>query len=329
MTTTSPHKSVPHQLVLLCLLFGVGVAMSSCQRPVGNSPLSGAEVARVGDQMITVGALQERIDRRGAGDQPAAREQALRELIEIEAAAAKARRAGYEQRPEIREQIKRLLADRFKEEQLAHVTSSVPPDAEIEEYYQTHHARFANAEKVRGAVIYLRLPFNASSEKVQEIRSRAEKIRAAALNAHSNELGFGVLAQQNSDDQITRYRGGDLGCLTSAELAGRLGSAAADALFALRQPDELSPLIEQSSGFYLFKLIARQPETSHPLAEVRAAIIYLIQRDRQAAAEKAFAASCTNGLAIQINRPLLERPPSTTEPESIPSLPGVRTASAN
>jgi hypothetical protein len=328
-TIAPPDKGASHQLVLFCFVMGIGALASSCQRPHGNASLAGDAVARVGDQIITVGALQERITRKGGGDQPAAREQALRELIEIEAAAAKAQIAGYGRRPEIQAQIKRLLADRFKEDQLARVASGDPSDAEVEGYYQTHHARFANAEKVRGAVIYLRLPFNASPEKVQETRLRAEQIRAAAMNVRPDELGFGVLAQQNSDDQTTRYRGGDLGYLASAELVGRLGRTATDALFALREPGELSPPVEQPSGFYLFKMIARQAETTRPLAEVKPAISYLLQRDKQSEAQKAFAASCTNGLVIQVNRQLLESFPSNAAPESVPSLPGVKTASAN
>jgi hypothetical protein len=174
----------------------------------------------------------------------------------------------------------------------------------------------------------LRLPFKAASQTAEELRARAEQIRAAAAAAPT-ETGLGSWAQQSSDDQASRYRQGDLGFLTSVELEKRLGSAPAKALLALQEPGEVSEVIEVPAGFYVVRLIGRQPGTKRPIAEVKSGIVYLLQQTKQAEWKKQFSAGCTNDLVIQINQSVLEADPPAAEPDVAPSLPTASTASMN
>ncbi len=275
----------------------------------------------VGDEPITLQTFNEYLLKRGAARAGLEqRETLLRELVGAESAAWKARAAGYEKRPEVQAELKRMVAARFKEEELGKLQPTEPTSAEIKAYYEANRARFSTPERVRCALIYLSVPAGAAPEKSAEARVRADALRAQALSQSARATGFGLLAQQYSEDQATRYQGGDLGYLTAKELELRLGPGVAKALVALDTPEKVSPPVSGPGGLYLLKCLAREPQTCRPLSEVRDGIAYLLRRSKAAETEKQFYADCAKGLDIRINHELIARVP---EPDQAPRLPGV------
>ena len=116
---------------------------------------------------------------------------------------------------------------------------------------------------------------------------------------------FGLLAQEHSDDQATRYQGGDAGFITRASSKVRWDHTVRDAVFALQRPGEISPVIRAPDGFYLLKLIERKPAQTAPLEQVRERIERQLLASEQKHAREAFDQSQRRGLSVEINEPVL------------------------
>ena len=79
---------------------------------------------------------------------------------------------------------------------------------------------------------------------------------------------FAGLAKEQSEDVITASKGGDFGWVIPYQLDDPVGSA----IFALRAPNQISDLVETTSGFWIFKLLdssALRLVPSAQLEEVR------------------------------------------------------------
>jgi peptidyl-prolyl cis-trans isomerase D len=163
-------------------------------------------------------------------------------------------------------------------------------------------------------------------EKQAELRRRAETVLGEA-RATADEAAFARIVARHSEDQATRYRGGDLGWLVQ-------GSASADpavveALFALQQPGQFAPLVQGARGFYVAKLLEKREAGRKPLAEVKEAIRYQLSRQKAEQAERDFFAAMKQGLDIHINHALLESISLPAEKNAPPRMPGAATTQAH
>jgi parvulin-like peptidyl-prolyl isomerase len=313
---------------LASLLRGIalsGFVLTACS-PREQPGASPEFVARVGETGITTEVLQQALLRRGWTDPSAEQKaRALEELIRFEVLYAQARRDGYDQRPEIRDAIKRLLVARYQEE----LESKEPPAPKItDEATQTHYQARQDdhrvPEQAKAALIFLPLPSKATPEKRAEAAQHAAELRRSAETECASIANFGALAQAQSAHQASRYRGGELGWLTREQAAQAFGPEVAEAMFALQQPGELSPVVTVAEGFYLLKLVGRQAASVRPLAEVKDALAHQLQRERTAQREAALFARLKSGVPIQINEAALERvkvptPQGPAPPSNLPS----------
>jgi parvulin-like peptidyl-prolyl isomerase len=200
--------------------------------------------------------------------------------------------------------------------------SPLPTDQDVEQYYRANQDRYALPAGVRGAAIFLATPAHATPEKQLEFEQRAEAVRAEAQAART-DAEFADVVRRHSEDQASRYRGGDLGWLNPGDARN---PALTEALFAVEKSGEVAPLIRTSRGYFIAKVLERTEAGFQPLAEVGEAIRYQLTRQQAQQAEAEFRAATTQGLSIAINQALLE---SVTVPDkkvSPPRTPGARTA---
>jgi parvulin-like peptidyl-prolyl isomerase len=307
------------------LLLGMaclGLACRDAKTPAA-APSTNA-VAVVAGAEISVPMLQAELARQfqsAPAPTLAQKQAALETLIQTEALYAKAQAAGFDQTPEMAARIKQLIVTQFREAQFP-AASPLPTDQEVEQYYRKNKDRYALPAKVRGAVIFLATPANATLEKQLEFGQRAEAVWAEAQAAQS-DVEFADVVRRHSEDQASRYRGGDIGWLNPGDARN---PALTEALFAVEKPGQVAPLIRTSRGFFIAKVLERTEAGFQPLAEVREAIRYQLTRQQAQQAEAEFRAATTHGLSIAINQPLLE---SVTVPDkkvSPPRTPGARTA---
>ena len=85
------------------------------------------------------------------------------------------------------------------------------------------------------------------------------------------------MAQNHSEDQASRYRGGDIGWLTVGDTNAPWDPAMLAAVSKLAQPGDLAPVVSTPEAFYLVKLVERQPASVRPLEAVKDGIAYLVE----------------------------------------------------
>lgn len=324
------------QVLSLFLALGVLSGVGCRQAEVSNVTAAADPdvVAVVAGQPIRVEALQHELARR---HQPGAETEVSTELkfagidklVGQEAIYAQARATGFDRTPEMQRRIRQLVISHFKEERFPG-TNAVVETKEIEASYEAGKSRYALPPAVRGAAIFVSLPFAASAEKFAEVRKKAEEILHAARGA-TNADTFSALAVHHSEHQGSRYRGGDLGWLTRE--GGGADSALVDALFAVPAPGEFAPLIETSQGFYIARLIEKREAGFKPIESVQSAIRQQLSREKAEQAELDFYASMRAGLAIQIFRDRVEAVNVTVPARELPvvsrpSMAGVKKKSS-
>lgn len=311
-------------VLLICTLACLG-----CREQVSAPlpPVPTNAVALVGTQAISAETFQLEWARRaqsaaGLFPTPAAKQALLEELIGFEALRQKAVAAGYDRDPEIAASLARLIVVKYQADQFAKLGAPKVAAGEIAEFYRNHPERFGAPEQVRAAVIEMAVPRAAAPEKRAEAAARAAAVWSEARTNASPDGTFGLLAQRHSAHQPSRYRGGDIGWWTRGTTNSEWPPAVMAALFSLAQPGELAPVIATPAGFYLVKLVEREPARVRPLAEVQDGVAYLVARRKEQERQEELRASAKQGLAIRINQALLESIAAPSAEAKPPGGPG-------
>jgi len=283
-------------LSALCLALFTGKRSPQPAAERATQPVEGA-VAVVNGQPITREVWQQHVARRG----PEGAKTALDDLIRQELLYQHACEAGYDRDPQLLASFRRMVAAKFEEEQLAQRASPAATPQEARAYYDANPDKYRLPEKRRAAVVLIRAPQTALAENRAAIAGRANAIRDEALASRQTDRHFGPLAARHSDDQATRYTGGDLGWLSKVEAAPRFGQALTETLFALTNMGDVSQVVEVPDGFCLIKLVDKQPASVRRFEEVREALIYQLTQQRQQQTRREFDQQLRARAEIQIN----------------------------
>jgi parvulin-like peptidyl-prolyl isomerase len=308
-------------LVLSCL---VASCSRSPSRAFAEKNLGGDVLAVVAGHGISLSEFKTELEHRSRGGSshyplPEQREALLNEMIDSEAVFVRAKAERFDQRPEVARQIKRLIVSQFVEARLtAEKQTPAVTDAELQDYYNAQGEKFATPEQVHFAVIAFRVSAKATEEKKTEANTKAEQVLAEARSLPDSERAFGLLAQKYSEDQATRYSGGDAGWV-SRNGGSRWAPEVIQAAFALKKRGELAPLVSSANGCYLIKLMDKKEAGHRPLPEVKDAVRYDLAQQKRARSQREFFDSMKSDLSIEINRPLLQSiTPPTMQAEAKP-----------
>jgi len=287
-------------------------------------------LATVDGRPITVQAFEHEMQRRSGGSMGVfaaleRRRALLDEMIQFQVLLANAKRAGYDRDPELRSTTERMVAGKYRSEHIDPYLAEVSvSDTEIESYYQQHIAQFTVPEKAHAALVYVAWNPTTSAQRRAELIAKADSLRkqAEALS----EPTFGALAVQ-SNDQATRYFGGDIGWLVRGKNESQWETAVVDAIFALNEPGQLAPPLQTEQGIYIIKLIEpKKPAAARPLEEVRTAIAQrMLSEKRQRRSDELYA-DAQHGLRIEVNEARLRgleipRAAVTKQEDKPPALP--------
>lgn len=121
-------------------------------------------------------------------------------------------------------------------------------------------------------------------------RAQAEKI----LEDLKAGADFAQLAKERSADVGSAAKGGDLGLFAR----GRMVPEFDDAAFALKQPGDLSGIVESKFGFHILKLEGRRPAGMRPYEEVREELIKEVRGKLQQDARVAEAEKAQQGINV-------------------------------
>lgn len=292
----------------------VGLLLAGCKKPAPEDVL-----ARVGSREIRVEEFAAHLRaRQGNSPVPLDSKQLLNELVDREIFVQQARKAGLESDREVQEQIRDILIAKLKERTLTpELAAATVSDAEISKSYESRRAEFTRPERAHLAVLFLPSPAEGSQAAAarQRLETAQGRVRQVSLGGVAN---FGPLAVDFSDDQETRYRGGDLGWVEKGRSPQRIEPAVIDAGFALKEPGALSEVIRGARGFYLVKLIAREGPAVAPLASVEPAIRAQLLREKREAIEAQSLKKLREAVAVEVHP---ERLPTGATPALPPKLP--------
>lgn len=256
-------------LVVLAAMLAFGERVSRAVEAVAN-----ATVATVNGVAIDANAVRWEMVRHGADflpsfAKPEAKEAVVEELVRVEVLAQKAREEGYENDPEIRRSVNRLLADKYWRDQVDAAKVPAVSAEEAKAYYDAHAAEFTQAKKVRGAVIALRWPSSASEAERAATRAKAKEIAAKAQGGTQNS--FAALVATHSEDPAGKRSAGDTGFIVEGTSVYRFEPAVIDALFAVDRVGGITT-VEGERGVYVVRLGAREGGTLTPFEAIESSL---------------------------------------------------------
>jgi peptidyl-prolyl cis-trans isomerase C len=270
--------------------------------PLGCSRAPRATVlATVGDHQITADDFRNEMQRRHAARRPIPDKAILlQEMVLAEAMVQRARAAGLLDDPQVRHEINTLLASKLQDRELAPRLEAINPSAdEVKAEYERNLAKYTRPAKVRLAVLALAADPKMSDTNRRALHSRMVEARNKS-RAQANSKDFGPLAIEYSDDQASRYRGGDLGWLDAGNFNYRWPREVLETGYTL-EPNLVSEVIETASGFYLVMKTDSRPGSTVALAEVEAALRQSLAAKQRRAVELAFRESAVRDAQTTLN----------------------------
>lgn len=174
----------------------------------------------------------------------------------------------------LREQIRRAIAvERYL---MTRVVVRRPPDeAAVRAFYDENPEQM-----MRGERRHLRHILVAAAESAaQPVKFEAQKKAETILERLGKGESFAKLAQEYSDDPGSKARGGDLSWVTRGQTVPAFEQAA----FALKEPNDLSGVVESPFGYHIIQLVEIERAAPVPFEEAKAQIAdFLLKKDAKA-----------------------------------------------
>jgi peptidyl-prolyl cis-trans isomerase C len=146
-------------------------------------------------------------------------------------------------------------------------------DAEEKAFYDKNQAQMKRPERVHVRHILVKVDKSASPVEKTKAKEKAESL-LAKIKAGGD---FAKLATENSDDPGSKQRGGDLSWVPRGQTVPQFEAAA----FALKQPNDLSPVVETDYGYHVIQLLEHQDAGAVPFAEVKDKIGEFLKQQQQ------------------------------------------------
>jgi peptidyl-prolyl cis-trans isomerase C len=254
-------RSATFSLKILVVAGAASFGPACAKKPSSSKPAEDA-VAVVGGVAIERAALDHQLRRLPAGvrasyDSQEGRKQLLDTMVRSELLLREAERRGFDKDPEYQRLIKQQLVDHLLSKVIDGAGSSKGvTDADVEGHYRTHQAELVRSEQVRVAQILVK-----DRQLAMRLLKQVRTLPRAGAEA------FTALARRHAIDEGSRASGGDLGLIDrdTTPLSPVLIAGA----YALKQPGDISEVLETERGYHILRLTARQPSAPRPFGEVK------------------------------------------------------------
>jgi len=319
-------RFLPRTLVLCA----TACLVSQCEKPATTGAPATKEnaLATVGGQTITEKDLVQEAEWRKANQQavPAAPE-LLKEMADRLALVEKAKQSGIADDPETQRRVQSVIIARLREKQIdAEVAKVTVSDEELKAAYDSRSTEFSNKALDRFAILFQAADAKASDARKAEAKKRLED--AIALSDTTPSAGgrgpaaggFGQVAAQHSEDQVSRYRGGDVGWLEADAKETRLPANVLEAGRALAK-DKRSGVLEANDGFYVIMKTDARPGGVRPLVEVADNLRQQLVREKRRALEEQFLADALTSSKASINADAAAKVTLPVSPAPAPAAP--------
>lgn len=252
-------------------------------------PPSGTELARVGHTVITVEEFEQKVAQQGPFarprfQDPRKRREFLDALIRQEVLAQEAIAKGMAQDPDVMDAIKKVMVQKLtRQEYDGLVKQEDIKTDEIRAYYDEHAEEFHKPPMMRcGALVFLFGADQAAARGRAQAalkKVKAEMASPAGRPLHSDP--FQDLAASISEDAESKALRGDLKFLSAEELAEKYGKPVADACFGLQNINDLTDVVEGTSGFFVLRHTGSRRAIDRTFEQVESQIRNRLFRERR------------------------------------------------
>lgn len=270
-------------------------ATSAGKKPKGPP---GETLATVGGEVVTVEALQKKLDDqspfvRARYAEPGKLKEFVDGQVRFEVLAAEARARGYDQDPEVEEAIKKIVVQRLTREEFdGRVQLKDISDAELKAYFDAHRADYQKPEMARASVLTIAFGDGKAPGSLGKAQAMtlAEQLRKDAAAKPDDRAFFKGLVEKHSTDAATKAAGGDVRYLDKAEVEGRFGKAAADWLFGADDVNAVSGVFEAPAGnaVFIMKRTGKRKAIEREFDAVKNQIKNVVYREKRSAAFSTF-----------------------------------------
>ncbi|HET7504729.1 MAG TPA: peptidyl-prolyl cis-trans isomerase [Kofleriaceae bacterium] len=260
-----------------------------------------APLAKIDDVTITLGELQERINRqspyiRARYTSLEQKKEFLDSLIRFEVLAKEAYRRGLDKDPEVVRTMKQVMIQKLMRDEFdAKITADSVTDAEMKGYYDANLADYVKPEEVRVSAI------------IVKNRAQADRVALEARGeAGKTNKGFRDLVGRYTQDEDSKLRGGDLRYFDAQ--TKEVPAPVVRAAFALPSTGDVSTAVDAGNGtWYVLKQTGRRKAMTKSFDDAKPAIRNKLFRDKRLAAQKDFVDGLKAAAKIEINEPNLAK----------------------
>jgi peptidyl-prolyl cis-trans isomerase C len=290
---------------LLAVTALAALSLSACKKNKGKGKAgTGGDpsqvVAKVDDAVITVGDVQERINKqspfvRARYTTNEKKKEFLDSLIRFEVMANEAERRGYDKDPEVLRVMKQQMISKFLQKDFeSKLKVEDVPDADVEKYYAEHPAEFNQKDEVRVSEVTVK-----DKGKADKAYAEAKALPKSAVVPTAPEgKQFKDIVAKYSEDEDAKQRGGDLGFFDKEST--RYPKPVVEAAFKLGEVGDVAPPVKTDKGWAVIRLTQKRPGFNRPLAEVKRQIQQRLFRDTRTKAMDNFVAELKKKAAIEI-----------------------------
>ena len=287
--------------------------------------LSGAEVARVGDTVITADTVRQTVARNGYNIfEPASARKGLDDAIQFELLAAEATKLGLNQDPALARQIKELLVQRLLAQKVDGPLAAVRfSDEELQAYYQAHTNDFRKPAIARGHVLTILVTEGKAAEAEVKAKQVLEEWKAVSETPIGNPDQATAIVKRYSDDPAEKINGGMSNFMVEDQPNRRYPQPVQEAMFGLRLRGEVTGPIITPKALYLVGLSERRDGQQTAFEQAKAEVAKRLARERRKQALSNYCESLKKEYPINVNESALKEVVPPAKPGGgPPSVPG-------
>ena len=288
---------IPAVVAACVLALGAGCKKGGKGKTGATGPEASQIVAKVDDAVITVGDVQERINKqspfvRAKYTTPDKKKEFLDSLIRFEVLANEAERRGYDKDPEVMRVMKQQMISKFLQKDFeSKLKVEDVPDVEVEKYYNEHPTEFNQKDEVRVSEILVK-----DKSKADKVLAEAKALPKGSPTG-ADQKSFRDLVTKYSEDEESKARGGDLSFFDKETT--KVPKPIVEASFKLAEIGDVVA-VKTDKGWAVVRLVQKRPGFSRPLAEVKRQIQQRLFRDLRAKSMDNFVADLKKKSKIEV-----------------------------
>lgn len=227
-------------------------------------------------------------------DDPEQRVNLVRQLMTQKAVAARARKEGFDRKPDFKEQLGHVIDDFMTREYLTKVVAAsvTVPEDDLKKYYKENESKFLIPEQLKIRHIFVEAP---KDMKEEEKRKALQKIEALQQRLKKGE-DFAKVAQDASEDAESAKRGGELGTISPG---GTSAEEFEKAAFALKA-GEVSGVVTTPYGYHIIKVDERKEKRTATLEEARDYIRKKLQNEYETKKMQEFVEQVSKEAGVEV-----------------------------